>query len=115
MLNLTIIFSCLILQALVVYYGYKLYKILNPVRYWSTAWLLYTIANLLILIRRVVGIFLIDDISGISAATVEYLIQVAVSILLLIFGKRLSQLYSKYFNDGLNLQSWKEEQDNKEK
>jgi len=111
MLNLILGIISLILQAVVVYYGYRLYNILNPVRYWSHAWLLYTTGNLLILIRRAVGLFLVGCTTSV-AVTLENVIQIAVSVLLLVFGWTLSKMYSKYFTDGLNIQSWKEEQAN---
>jgi len=119
MLNLMLGIVGLVLHSFVVYYGWRMYKILNPVRYWSNAWLLYSSANLLILIRRVIEIFFIQKtlipMSFGWSVTAEYLLQIVVSILLLIFGKCLSQLYSKYFTDGLNIRSWAKEQENQQK
>jgi hypothetical protein len=43
-------------------------------------------------------------------ATAEYLLQIVVSILLLMFGMSLKKLYDKYFNNGLNIPAWKDEQ-----
>jgi hypothetical protein len=117
MLNLTLGIVGLIVHAFVVYYGWRMYRILNPVRYWSNAWLLYSAANLLILTRRIMGIFFVQKtivpMSFTWSVTAEHLLEIVVSILLLTFGKCLSQLYSKYFSDGLNIKSWEEEQKTK--
>lgn len=126
MLNLTLGIISLILHVVVVYYGWRMYKILNPVRYWSNAWLLYLIANLLILLRRFVGVFIIQWSVLCSPKTLipigadwyialEYLLQITVSILLVLFGKKLTQLYSKYFNNGLKLKSLDEQYNDQKK
>ena len=113
MLNLTIAIISLILHALVVYYGWKMYRIMNPVRYWTNAWLLYSLGNLLILIRRIIGMFIIEKaavpIMVSWSITSEYLLQVLVSILLLLFSMNLKKLYDKYFSNGINVKSWQQE------
>ena len=116
MLNWTLEILCLFLHAAVVYYGYKMYRLLHPVRYWSNAWLLYSLGNLVILIRRFIGIFTIQKtiVPGmilVWPATAEYLLQILVSILLLMFGMSLKKLYDKYFSDRLIVPSWKQEQE----
>lgn len=120
MLNIMLGIASLVIQALVVYYGWKMYRILNPVRYWSNAWFLYSLANLMILIRRVIELFTSEWFITYSPKTLldlalytttEYIIQIVVSILLLVFGKNLNSLYSKYFCDGLKVGSWRREQE----
>lgn len=104
----------IILHLLVCFYGFRLYKILNPVRYWSHAWLLYSVANALIVVRRFIGIFIIGNPSINLPNVLEVLVQIVISILLLVFGRGLGKLYEKYFTNGLNIQSWKEEQEQQE-
>jgi|GEM_PF-6490062 len=116
MFNLIIAILSLIIQVLVVYYGYRMYRILNPVRYWSSSWLLYSVANLLILFRRIIGVIYDYQMLSIninfswSWLIYEKLLQVGVSILLLIFVMKLKKLYRKYFENGLDIKAWKQEQ-----
>lgn len=113
MLNTILGVTSLILQAMVVSYGVRLYNILRPVRFWSIGWILYTIANFLILVRRVIGFKLAYSIIIPFTPTIsyEYSLQIVISILFLFFGWNLKKMYSKYFNDGLNIKSWKEEKE----
>jgi len=115
MFNLMIGIISVILHVLVVYYGWKMYKILNPVRYWTNAWLLYSSGNMLILIRRVIGLYIIScgeltlNMKIVWSVTVEYILQICVSILLLMFGMFLKKLYDKYFSNGVNIESWQQQ------
>ena len=113
MLNLILLAISIVLQIIVVYYGWRLYRILNPVRYWSNAWLLYSLANLAILIRRTLEFFSIC-FELFTILTIEYLVQVLVSVLLLVFSFNLKKLYTKYFNNGLDIEAWKQEQKSQE-
>jgi hypothetical protein len=120
MVNLLVVTASLLTQCFVIYFSFRLWRILNPVRYWSNAWLLYTIANLSILIRRIIGVYVTACAGGYEIISpnmtlawpvlVENLVQIFVSVLLLAFVWNLRKLYIKYFENGLNIQSWKEEQ-----
>lgn len=123
MLTLVLAIISLILQATVVYYGWKMARILNPVRFWTQGWKLYTLGNLFIFLRRVVGLIVVlkgEDVfdkfkyftisNMVSWPVAEVTLQIAVSIVFLLFGWSLQSLYSKYFEDGLNIPSWKNEQ-----
>jgi hypothetical protein len=111
MLNLILGVIGLILHALVVYYGYQMYRMLNPVRYWTSAWLFFSAANLFILIRRFIAIFtLCSPLTFSWYVFLEVILQIAISILLVVFVKQLHLLYGKYFTDGLDIPSWTEEQ-----
>jgi hypothetical protein len=126
MLDFGLAVISLIIQALVVWFGWKMYRILNPVRYWTNGWLLYTIGNVMILLRRVIGFVVawkgekiftgwehlaITNMSNVSWLSAEFFLQIAVSVVFLIFGWNLKHLYTKYFENGLKIQSWKSEQD----
>ena len=114
MLNLVIKIIALMLQVVVVYYGWRMYRILNPVLYWSNAWLLYSVANLAILIRRTLEFFAICFVYPVILS-VDYLLEVLVSILLLTFSINLKKLYEKYFNNGLDIEAWKHGQETQKK
>lgn len=105
MLTLIPAIISLAIHALVVFYGWKMYKILNPVRYWSSAWLLFLLGNLLIFIRRSIAVFVN------TPTLIELLIQIVVSFLLLAFVQQLNRLYTKYFSNGLDLEAWIEQQE----
>jgi hypothetical protein len=124
MFNLMIGFISVILHALVVYYGWRMYK-LGPAVYWSHAWLQYSFGNLLILIRRIIGLYLActcempvtSSVQIIWPVTAEYVLQILVSIFLLIFGMSLKKLYDKYLRNGMKIDNLKQkgQEKNKEK
>jgi len=87
-------------QFLVVYYGVKLYKVVGNTEYWSIAWKLYLGANSIILLRRMVSLVTILVIHCepriLRYVIVEEILAIAVSILLLLFGKKLNCLFASY-------------------
>jgi hypothetical protein len=100
-INLTLGVLGLLLQALVVWYGWHLARTLNGVDYWTAGWRFYTGANLLILIRRCIGMYsamgtIVPSMSYIWPVTAEYILQIVVSLSLLVFGFKLKQLFLKY-------------------
>lgn len=116
MLNLILHVIGLMLHALVIYYGYQMYRLMNPVRYWTSSWLFFSAANLLILIRRFIAIFDVCLPLNFSwIVFIEVILQIIVSILFVVFLKRLQLLYAKYFTDGLNISSWANEQSSQTK
>ena len=110
MLNLILGIIGLVFHVLVVYYGYRMYRILNPVRYWTGAWLLFSLGNSLILVRRCLGLYSLCSLLDFTwPVFFELLVQVIVSALLLLFVKQLNKLYTKYFTNGPDVPSWIEE------
>jgi hypothetical protein len=90
----------LVLQALVVFYGIKLFRIVGHTNYWSCAWKFYILANAIILLRRIVSfltiIFVACGDQMLVYVIVEELLAVAVSVLFLLFGKKLVNLFGGY-------------------
>lgn len=94
-----------ILQGLVVYYGIRLYSIVGHTKYWSIAWKLYLCANSIILVRRLVGIVGLMPVLAnnnnskiIYYKLAEQILAIGVSVLFLLFGKKLNCLFTRYMS-----------------
>ena len=92
----------LVMQALVVWYGLKLFRIVGHTDYWSCAWKFYIVANCMILIRRLISFVPLFGLGRtlsdrfLAYIIVEELIAVGVSILFLLFGRKLVGLFGNY-------------------
>ena len=92
-----------LLQIVVVYYGWRLLRMLTHADYWTAAWKWYTVGNTLILFRRIIGFSsvygtLTPGMKFPVQVAFEYLLQIVVSVSLFIFGMKLKQLCEKYLN-----------------
>ena len=89
------------LQGFVVYYGYRLYKLMKPVKYWTFGWELFCISMLLIVLRRCFttynDIFINCPVSDVNYFF-EYGLLIAISILLIAFVYKLKSLFLEYIN-----------------
>ncbi len=94
------------LQGFVVYYGYKLYKLMKPIKYWTTGWGLFCIAMLAIVLRRCFTTY--QDIfiacpTSLIEYFFEYLLLITISLLLILFVYKLKNLFVLYINGGANV------------
>lgn len=107
----------LAIQVAVILYGIKMYLMIRPVRYWTMSWLLYSIAHTLIFFRRILSWTIRENFlpPAIPKETLELSTQIVISIVFLFSAYFLSKMYSKYFQNGVKVPSWKEEKtaDNK--
>ena len=107
----------IVLQFLVVWYGLKLFKIVGHTEYWSCEWKFYIVGNGLIFFRRIVGLVplifvyfnkelqVVEVLSSnaffsnkvLMYEITEEVITIAVSILFLLFGKKLVTLFKNIF------------------
>lgn len=92
--------AALIIQALVVYYGIRLCKVVGHTAHWSIGWKLYVIANGFILFRRSLSfltlVFTTCDMRMLSYMAGEEIASIIVSVLLLCFGKHLNKLFKTF-------------------
>jgi hypothetical protein len=90
----------LLIQAFVVYYGVKLYEVIGKTKYWTCAWKFYIIANSILLLRHVVSfltvLFVLCPSSMLRYVVFEELLAIGVSVLLLLFGAKLAELFGTY-------------------
>jgi hypothetical protein len=87
-----------ILQGAVAYYSWKLYRMIKPLQYWTKAWFVYFIGMLIVIIRRMWGIFAwaFGCYTNGWVGIVESLILLVVSFTWLFFIYELKQLFGKY-------------------
>ncbi len=94
------------LQGFVVYYGYRLYKLMKPIKYWTTGWALFCISMLLIVLRRCFTTYHDIFITCPTSAPeyfFEYILLIVISLLLILFVYKLKNLFVLYINGGANV------------
>jgi len=102
MYNTTVVLGAftVLLQALVIYYGIRLFTVVGRTEYWSMAWSFYVLANFAIFLRRSIAFYtlLFEPCEPflLKHLFVEELLAIVVSILFLFFGKFLTKLFRKY-------------------
>jgi hypothetical protein len=89
-------FLSITLQGTVVYYGYRLYKIMKPTRYWTSAWILFCISMSIITLRRCLAAYYSVQSGHTSVYFLESFLLIAISCLLIGFVLKLKILFIQY-------------------
>jgi len=95
----------IIVQILVTYYTYSLYKLIRPLKAWTLAWGLFGVSMAVVGLRRIwsLGLFLDETnwLKGVCPKNVDvYFIEImlllVVSVLWVVFVYSLKNIFSKY-------------------
>lgn len=89
----------LVLQLFVIYYGYVLFRMVRPLKFWTRAWGIFTVSMILVFLRRSWNLFeLFSGCPDHTKATIEALLMIVISALWLCFSYKLEHLFKKYLN-----------------
>ncbi len=99
-INIILGLGSIVAQSLVVYYGLRLFKVVGHTEHWSLGWKFYLAANGVILLRRVINfatlVLVTCEYKLLKYIMTEEVLAIVISVLLLLFGRELSKLFSKY-------------------
>lgn len=95
-------FIAIIIHLAVVYYSYVLFKMVKPLKFWTRAWGVFTVGNILISLRRMLSAYEILVGGCPSELTNRHLMELSLLIIIsglfLCFSYKLEHLFKKYLN-----------------
>jgi len=92
-----------VIQIITIYYSYKLTVFVKPLKYWTTAWTVFTISMALVALRRIIALlsFAVECPSDMLWHEIEGLLLLVINLCWLYFVVKLKDLYAKYLNSDL--------------